>query len=140
MNRLIIIAAAAAATIIAVIITAASGAEPSTVMVAGLGAAGVVGFIAPALTRFLTTARGPAVENVFDIVGAQGLVVSQIPYDGQGTVSLKSAGQLRTLNAKAPYPIGVGRLVVVTAVVSETSVLVEAADPPQAQPPDDRPV
>lgn len=139
MNRLVVIAAAAAATVIAVVITAASGAEPSTVVVAGLGAAGMVGFVAPALTRFVT-ARGHVADSILDIVGVQGLVVAQIPYDGHGTISVRAAGQLRTLSARSPYPIGVGRLVVVTAVTSETSVVVEAAEPPEPRRPDDRPV
>jgi len=69
-------------------------------------------------------------ENVrtADLVGRGATVVTEIPPDGYGTVSIVASGHLTTLNARSFGGLAAGSPVVITAVLSPTSVAVKADD------------
>lgn len=60
-----------------------------------------------------------------DLTGASATVISAIPADGFGEVSVVAAGHITKLNARSSTPLAAGTPVTITAVLSATSVLVE---------------
>ncbi len=58
--------------------------------------------------------------------GLQGTVISEIPTDGYGVISVVNAGHLTRLNARCVEPLPAGTAVTVTDVLSPTSVKVIA--------------
>ncbi|MEZ5095698.1 MAG: hypothetical protein R2731_06020 [Nocardioides sp.] len=61
-----------------------------------------------------------------DLVWREGTVVSAIPTDGYGEVSVLVGGHLTKLNARAAEALPPGTPIVVTGVLSPTSVSVES--------------
>ena len=61
-----------------------------------------------------------------ELVWKEGTVVSAIPAEGYGEISVVVAGHLTKLNARAPEPLPAGTPVIVTGVLSPTSVSVES--------------
>lgn len=61
-----------------------------------------------------------------ELTGHEGTVISAIPADGFGEVSVVAAGHITKLNARASAPLSAGTPVRVVAVLSPTSVLVES--------------
>ncbi|HVM19251.1 MAG TPA: NfeD family protein [Egibacteraceae bacterium] len=59
-----------------------------------------------------------------DLVGAIGTVVTRIPGDGLGEITVSAAGQRVKLAARSDKPIAYGTTVVVVEVTSPTSVIV----------------
>lgn len=96
---------------------------------AGLGGGVVVGGAAALLTRALRNGGDDSTVRTSSLVGRSGSVVSAIPADGYGDVSLVASGHITKLNARASAALPAGTAVVVTAVLSPTSVLVERAVP-----------
>ena len=98
--------------------------------VAGLagGAASGVAFagVALAVTRSLMHMRTDDNVRLGDLVGRPATVVTRIPDGGLGEVAVTHLGQRLKLNARSPGAIPAGTPVVVTAVSSATSVVVEA--------------
>lgn len=94
----------------------------------GLVSGAVVGAVALAIVRSLVNM--PTDENVrtTDLVGAKGTVVTRIPAEGLGEVTIRHAGQLLKLSARSQGEIVAGTPVVVTTVMSSSSVLVAPAD------------
>lgn len=90
-------------------------------LAAGLVIGGGVGFVSARLQR------GGDESNVrtADLVGRQATVVSTIPAEGYGEVSIVAAGHITKLNARAPGGLSSGTPVTITAVLSATSVAVE---------------
>jgi membrane protein implicated in regulation of membrane protease activity len=90
----------------------------------GLVCGAVVGGIALAIVRSLVNM--PTDENVrtTDMVGITGTVVTRIPAGGLGEVTVRHAGQLLKLSARADEELRAGTPIVVTAVMTSSSVLV----------------
>lgn len=63
--------------------------------------------------------------STHDLVEQIGQVVSDIPADGYGTVSLTKAGHITRLNARSSTPVPAGTTVTVVSVLSPTAVQVE---------------
>lgn len=112
----------------AALVMYATGAGAALGALAGLGSGLVVGGIALALTRSLMAMPTDATLRSADLVGASATVVTRIPADGLGEVTLTHLGQLLKLSARAAEPIPAGVPVVVAAVLSSSSVLVERRD------------
>lgn len=76
--------------------------------------------------------RGGDSANVrtSELIGRTATVVTTIPAGGFGTVSIVAAGHITSLNARSMTPLTTGAPVTITAVLSPTSVAVEAQ--PQA--------
>lgn len=110
------------------LVLASTSAGPTLAAVVGLGAGGVMGGAALAITRALINMPTDEPVRLSDIVGKEAVVVSSIPDGGLGEVSLVHAGQRMKLNARADGPIARGAAVVITAVQSASSVVVEDAD------------
>ncbi len=107
----------------------------------GGGAAGLVmATLALLLTRSLMRMPTDAPVRLGDLVGKSGTVVTRIPEGGLGEVSLVHLGQRMKLNARSQVPVAGGTKVVVIAVTSPSSVLVEpeitfwASEAPETQP------
>lgn len=90
----------------------------------GLVAGVLVGGGAGWLTRTLSGLRTDETPTGEALVGLPGTVVTQIPSQGYGEVSLTVAGHLTKLNARADEVLFVGTPVTVTATLSPTSVMV----------------
>ncbi|MDT0201162.1 hypothetical protein [Nocardioides sp. AE5] len=60
-----------------------------------------------------------------DLTGHPGTVISTIPDDGYGEVSIVVAGHITKLNARAEGGLATGTPVTITAILSATAVLVE---------------
>lgn len=60
-----------------------------------------------------------------DLTGRDATVVSAIPEDGFGEISIVASGHITKLNARATTALAAGTPVTITAVLSPTSVLVQ---------------
>lgn len=60
-----------------------------------------------------------------DLTGASGTVISAIPDDGYGEVSIVVSGHITKLNARAGAALSAGTPITITAILSATAVLVE---------------
>jgi hypothetical protein len=94
----------------------------------GLASGAVVGGIALGIVRSLVNM--PTDENVrtTDMVGVTGTVITRIPEDGIGEVTLRHSGQLLKLSARADRELTGGTPVVVAAVMSSSMVMVTPVD------------
>lgn len=88
---------------------------------AGLGLGAGAGFITRSLMHMPTDTTVAAAHYV----GVRGTVITPIPSDGLGEVSITIGGQPLKLSARSADAIGSGTPIVVTAVLSPTSVLVD---------------
>lgn len=91
----------------------------------GLGAGAGAGVLAGLLTRSLGREDDRVTPRSDALVGASATVVSDVPEDGYGTVSLVVAGHPTRLNARSSTAVRTGTQVRVSAVLSSTSVQVE---------------
>ncbi len=92
---------------------------------AGLGAGLAVGAAALAITHNLMNMPTDAPMRSADLVGSVGTVVTPIPEDGIGEISLVHRGQPMKLTARSSQPIVAGIAVTVVTVVSPSSVVVK---------------
>lgn len=92
-------------------------------VVAGTG----VGGLAWWLTRVLQRDRTDPTPAAGDLVGLEGTVISPIPSQGYGEISLNVHGHLTKLNARSEEPVAAGSAVTVVAALSPTSVMVQPA-------------
>jgi hypothetical protein len=92
---------------------------------AGLGAGVLVGGLAGWGTSYLSKGGDEATVRSSSLVGHSGSVISAVPAEGFGQVSIVVAGHITTLNARSPEPLTAGTPVTITAVLSPTSVQVE---------------
>lgn len=91
-------------------------------LIAGVGLGAAVGFI---IYRLRTSGEGTT-PTTASLVGISGTVVSDIPGDGYGVISLVNGGHLTRLNARCIEPLAAGTPITVTDVLSPTSVKVVA--------------
>jgi hypothetical protein len=108
----------------AALIDANSDWSTGAAAVGGLGIGAVIGGVVGAVTRTLMHMPTDATPRAADLVGARGTVVTRIPSDGMGEITLVQTGQLMKLAARADGTLSEGTSVVVTAVLSSTSVKV----------------
>lgn len=93
----------------------------------GVGAGAGAGLLAGLLTRSLTREDDRSTPRSSNLVGVTATVVSDVPPDGYGTVSLVVAGHPTRLNARTAGDVAVrtGSVVRVSAVISASAVQVE---------------
>lgn len=108
----------------------------STGVGAGLGALGglasgvVVGGLALVMMRSLVNMPTDETVTTQGLEGSEGIVITTIPDEGYGEVTLRHHGEQRKYNARAGARITAGTRVRVLAVLSTSAVLVEPALPP----------
>jgi membrane-bound ClpP family serine protease len=90
----------------------------------GIAAGVLFGWFAAWLTRLVKGGGSDATLSTDDSVGRSGRVVSAIPEDGFGSVTIAVGGHTLRLNARADAPIDPGTEVHVTGVISPTAVTV----------------
>lgn len=97
--------------------------------VGGLGAGVLMGGVVGLVTRSLMNTPTDEAVRAVDLVGDRATVVTRIPEQGYGEVSLVHAGHLMKLSARADASVPEGTDVVITSVVSPTSVVVARREP-----------
>lgn len=103
---------------------------PTLVSLGAGGAAGIaVGWFAARLTRLVRDGGSDATLESGDVLGRDGVVVSEVPAEGFGTVRVLVGGHVVRLNARAEGVLPAGTAVHVTAVLSPTAVVVAPSDP-----------
>ncbi len=104
-----------------------AGASTGVATAVGVGAGAGAGVLAGLLTRSLTREDDGSTPRSSALADARATVVSDIPADGYGTVSLVVAGHPTRLNARTAGDVAVstGSVVRVTAVISASAVQVE---------------
>jgi membrane protein implicated in regulation of membrane protease activity len=91
---------------------------------AGVPAGGLLGWGAHRFVAAVADMPTDATPESAGLVGATGVVVSEIPAGGLGQVRLSYAGQPMKFNARADGPLALGVRVLVIAVPTPSSVLV----------------
>jgi hypothetical protein len=91
---------------------------------AGVGAGGAVGYAAAYLTTWLARGATDVTPSDASLAGARGTVVTPIPSQGYGEVTVVVAGHRLKLNARSYEPLPVGTGITVVAVLSPTAVSV----------------
>jgi membrane protein implicated in regulation of membrane protease activity len=97
----------------------------SLAVVIGLVLGALLGAAAAKASRFLHGTGETDTVRTADMVEKIGRVVSAIPEDGFGTVSISVGGHLTRLNARSSVAVPAGTEVSVTQVISPTAVQVE---------------
>lgn len=106
------------------IILANSNASTAVAALGGAGAGLAFGGIAMAITRSIMNMPTDDPVRAVDWVGSKGTVITRIPQDGLGEVSLNHRGNILKLSARSAEPVPAGTPVTVTAVTSSSSVVV----------------
>jgi len=109
------------------------GAPGPVSVLAGVGAGVVFGAFAAWLTRLVRSGGTAGAPGADDVVGWDATVVSAIPADGLGTVTVRRGGHLLRFNARAEQALEAGTEVHVTAVLSPTAVSVAPLWPDQLE-------
>lgn len=94
----------------------------------GLVSGLAVGGVALGIMRSLINMPTDASMDTGDLVGVAGTVITRIPDEGLGEVTVRHLGQLHKLSARSEEALPAGTSVVVTAVLSSSSVMVRRAD------------
>jgi len=90
----------------------------------GLASGGVVGGFALLLMRSLMTMPTDETVTTRGLEGVRAIVITPIPQDGYGEVTIRHHGEQRKYNAQADELLPVGSRVEVTAVISASAVIV----------------
>lgn len=101
---------------------------PAGATATGIGAGLLVGGATFALTRALVDMPTDPTPRTADLPGATGTVVTPIPANGYGEVTVVRGGYRLKLNARADRPIPRGTQIVVVEAASPTAVVVTATD------------
>ena len=112
----------------AALIMFATGANATLGALGGLASGVVIGGLALLMMR--TLIRMPTDETVTTarLEGAPGTVITRIPAEGYGEVTIRHHGNLHKYNARASEPLPAGTPVVVTAVLSTSAVMVRRSE------------
>jgi hypothetical protein len=116
----------------AALIMFATGTSATLGALGGLGSGVVVGGIALAMMRALVNMPTDETVTMTGLEGAPGVVVTRIPGEGYGEVTVRHHGRQHKYYARAHEPIAAGTPVEVTAVLSSSAVMVKPADPGDA--------
>ena len=111
----------------AVLVRTSSEAGPGVAAAGGAAGGLVMAAIALWITKSLMHMTTDESVRTEDVVGKPAVVVSAIPAGGLGEVSLVHLGQRMKYSARADTAIPYGGDVVVVAVTSSSSLIVEAA-------------
>ena len=111
----------------AVLVRTSSDAGPGLAAAGGALGGVVMASIALWITRSLMHMSTDESVRTEDVIGKPATVVSAIPAGGLGEISLVHLGQRMKFSARADTAIPYGGEVVVVAVTSSSSVIVEAA-------------
>lgn len=106
----------------------ATASGPGLAALGGAGSAALVGRLAAGLVRMLL--RQPLVEapTGSQFAGSFGTVVTGVPPDGLGEVSVRRDGTLHKFSARADEPLPVGADVYVVGSLSSTCMRVRRVD------------
>jgi membrane protein implicated in regulation of membrane protease activity len=107
------------------LILSSTAASSAVAALGGLGSGVVVGGIAGFFTRSLMNMPTDASVRSRDMTGLKGMVITRIPEDGLGEVSVSFHGQLMKVSARSSAAVSAGTPVTVTFVISPSSVVVE---------------
>ncbi len=119
----------------AALIVTSTGASATVGALGGLVSGMVVGGLALLLTRSLINMPTDETVTTRGLEGTPGIVITPIPAQGYGEVTIRHHGEQRKYNAMAAEDLPVGTPVEVTGVLSASAVVVS----PTASPPPDRP-
>lgn len=131
----------------AALIMFSTGASATIGALGGLASGGVVGGFALLMMRSLMTMPTDETVTTRGLEGVSAIVITPIPEDGYGEVTIRHHGEQRKYNAQATEALPVGTRVEVTAVISASAVIVAvagsdtdvAADPPSGTDPSTNP-
>ncbi|MDT9593089.1 hypothetical protein RDV89_08420 [Nocardioides zeae] len=107
----------------------ALGAPQLVASLVGVGSGVLVGWFAAWLTRWVKNAGTDSTPTPQDMLGWDATVVSDVPADGYGAITVRRGGHTVRLNAKAERELPAGTAVHVTGVLSPTAVTVAATYP-----------
>jgi len=111
----------------AALIVYSTGVSGALGAVGGLVSGLVVGGIALVMMRSLVNMPTDETVSTSGLTGEPGIVITSIPQDGFGEVTIRHHGSQHKYNARALEPIPAGAPVRVTAVLSASAVQVERA-------------
>ncbi len=97
----------------------------SVAVVIGLALGVLLGAAAAKASRFLQGSGESDTVRTSDMVEKIGVVVSAIPEEGFGVVSISVGGHITRLNARSSVAVPAGTQVSVTSIISPTAVQVE---------------
>jgi hypothetical protein len=131
----------------AALIMFATGVNATIGALGGLASGGVVGGFALLMMRSLMTMPTDETVTTRGLEGETAIVITPIPKDGYGEVTIRHHGEQRKYNAQATEAFPVGARVEVTAVTSASAVIVAALssdadaapDPPSGSDPSTNP-
>lgn len=109
------------------------GAPTGLAVGAGVGAGVLFGAFAAWFTRLVRSGGEEATPSTDDVLGWDARVVSPIPADGLGVVTVRRGGHLLRFNARAEVALPTGAEVHVTGVLSPTAVTVAPLWPDQLE-------
>jgi membrane protein implicated in regulation of membrane protease activity len=112
----------------AALLLSATSSGPGLAAAGGAGSAVLVGRLAVSLVRMML--RQPVTEapNGSHFVGAFGIVVTGVPPDGLGEISVRRDGTLHKFSARADEPLPIGTDVCVLGSLSPTCMRVRRVD------------
>jgi membrane protein implicated in regulation of membrane protease activity len=112
----------------AALIMFATGTNATLGALGGLFSGAVVGGLALTMMRSLMNMPTDETPTITGLEGTTGLVITRIPEEGYGEVTIRHHGGQHKYNARATQPLASGTQVRVTGVLSASAVLVEPAD------------
>jgi membrane-bound ClpP family serine protease len=105
----------------------------------GLASGVVVGGIALVMMRSLVNMPTDETATTVGLEGTPAIVITTIPDEGYGEVTVRHHGEQRKYNARAQERIAAGNQVWVSAVLSTSAVLVSSTPPAPPTTPDPEP-
>ena len=108
----------------AALIMSTTGAGATAGAFGGLGSGAVVGGLALLMMRSLMEMPTDETPSTTSLEGAPGLVITRIPADGYGEVTVRHHGKQHKYNARSDAEVASGTRIVVTGVLSASAVLV----------------
>lgn len=118
----------------AALIVTSTGASATVGALGGLVSGLVVGGLALLLTRSLINMPTDETVTTRGLEGTPGIVITPIPAEGYGEVTIRHHGEQRKYNAMASEDLPVGTPVEVTGVLSASAVVVSSTASPQDRP------
>jgi membrane protein implicated in regulation of membrane protease activity len=112
----------------AALIMFATGTNATLGALGGLGSGAVVGGLALTMMRSLMQMPTDETPTTTGLEGATGLVITRIPAEGYGEVTIRHHGTQHKYNARASEALASGTQVRVTGVLSASALMVEASE------------
>jgi membrane protein implicated in regulation of membrane protease activity len=112
----------------AALIMFSTGAGATLGALGGLVSGLFVGGLSLLMMRQLINMPTDASLDTEDLVGSTGTVITPIPENGLGEITVRAHGSAQKMSARAAQPIAVGTTVRITTVLSTSSVMVETAE------------